>query len=72
MITLSAVLCRFASFLLIVGLMQCFFEGKISPNSWAPPFFSITGACLWTLANYAEHVEFKKEDARAQPKEDQP
>jgi len=47
--------------------MQCFFEGKISPDSWAPPFFAVTGACFWTLANYAEHVEFKKEDAITQP-----
>jgi len=72
MIALFAILCRFASFLFIVEVMQCFMEGRIPYGSWEPKLLAIAGACFWTLANYAEHVEFKKEDAIVQPKEGQP
>jgi len=68
MIAIFAITCRCFAFLLIVEMMQCFMEGRIPYGSWGPKLLAVASACFWTLANYAEHVEFKKEDASAQSK----
>jgi len=60
MIALFAILCRFASFLFIVEVMQCFMEGRIPYGFLGAKVTRYSWRVFLDARNYAEHVEFKK------------